>query len=321
MRIRGLLDAQPPALSFEFFPPKDDIGFWDLYRTVESLRPLSPSYVSVTYGAGGTTRRRTIDLVERIKTDIGLESMAHLTCAEATRKELGDVIDDLRAHGIENILALRGDPSEGQERFVATESGFAHANELIAFIKGRSDMCVGAACYPEGHPESADLDADLDNLRRKVDAGADFLISQLFLDNDVFLSFRDRAAKAGINVPIIAGIMPVLGVKQVKRFTDMCGASIPIDLIKKIEAVEDDAEAVRHIGMYHATQQCLDLLEHDVAGLHFYTLNRSTATRAICQFIKTNTDQSRLTHSQNRFQSQSAGFQGTPTARQPSGPM
>ena len=213
--------------------------------------------------------------------------MAHLTCLGATRSELGMVIDDLRQHGIENVLALRGDPPEGQSTFVPTEGGFAYANELVSFIRDRCDMCIGAACYPEGHPESPSSAQDMDNLKRKVDGGVDFLISQLFFDNDAFLSVRERALKAGIKVPVLAGIMPILSVRQVKRFTDMCGATIPRDLLRKIEAVEDDAEAVRHIGMYHTTQQCLDLLGHDVAGIHFYTLNRSTATRAIYQLIKT----------------------------------
>ncbi len=293
MRIRDLISERVPTLSFEFYPPTDDIGFWDLYRTIESLKPLTPTYVSVTYGAGGSNRPRTIDLVERIKSDIGIESMAHLTCLGATRSELGTVIDDLRQHGIDNVLALRGDPPQGENTFVPTEGGFAHANELVDFIRDRCDMCIGAACYPEGHPESPGLQQDLDHLKRKVDAGVDFLITQLFFDNDAFLSFRDRAVKAGIKVPILAGVMPILSVKQVKRFTGMCGATIPRDLLGKIEAVEDDAEAVRHIGMYHTTQQCQDLLTENVAGIHFYTLNRSTATRAIYQLIKTSVTQAR----------------------------
>jgi len=286
MRIRTLIDERAPTLSFEFFPPKDDIGFWDLYRTVESLKPLAPAYVSVTYGAGGSTRRRTIELVERIKSDIGIESMAHLTCLGATRAELAVVIDDLKKHGIDNVLALRGDPPEGESTFVPMEGGFAHANELVTFIRGRCDLCIGAACYPEVHPEASGPAEDLENLKRKVDAGADFLVSQLFFDNAAFLSFRDMAENAGIVVPILAGIMPILSVKQAKRFTQMCGAKIPRDLLHRIEAVEDDSEAVRHVGMYHSTQQCLDLLNHGVAGIHFYTLNRSTATRAIYQLIK-----------------------------------
>ncbi len=287
MRICDLLQQKRPSLSFEFFPPKDDIGFWDLYRTIEALEPIAPTYVSVTYGSGGSARTKTLDLVARIKSDIGIESMAHLTCVQATRAELGAIVDDLKHRGIENILPLRGDPPEGESTFVPTEGGFCYADELAAFIRERhGDLCLGGACYPEGHPESPDLDTDLENLKRKVDAGVDFLISQLFFDNDAFFAFRDRATRAGIKIPILAGIMPILSVKQIKRFTEMCGASIPKDLLRKIEAVEDDPEAVRHVGMYHSTRQCLALLEQDVRGIHFYTLNRSTATRAIYQLIK-----------------------------------
>jgi len=286
MRIVDLIELHPPALSFEFFPPKDDIGFWDLYRTIESLKPLEPTYVSVTYGAGGGTRRKTVELVGRIRADEGIETMAHVTCVGHTQAELGQVLDDLRMRGVENVLALRGDPPKGEQKFIPTKGGFAYASDLVAFIRSRCDVCIGGACYPETHPEASSAGADMDHLKRKVDAGVDFLISQLFFDNDRFLSFRDRADAAGIQVPIIAGIMPILSVKQVKRFTNMCGASIPPDLLRMIEAVEDDAEAVRHIGMYHATQQCVQLLQEDVAGIHFYTLNRSTATRAIYQLIK-----------------------------------
>jgi methylenetetrahydrofolate reductase (NADPH) len=242
--------------------------------------------VSVTYGAGGSTRKKTLDLVTRIKSDIGIEPVAHLTCVGSTRDEIARIVDELRFAKVENILALRGDPPKGETTFQATEGGFAYASELVAFIRNRSDVCIGAACYPEGHPEAPSLDADLDHLKRKVDAGVDFLITQLFFDNDDFLRFRDRAGKAGIRCPMLAGIMPVLSVKQVKRFTEMCGAKIPGKLLRMIEAVEDDAEAVRHIGMYHASQQCLALIEAGTDGIHFYTLNRSTATRAIYQLIK-----------------------------------
>jgi len=254
---------------------------------VESLKPLGPDYVSVTYGAGGSTRRKTIDLVARIKSDIGLESMAHVTCVNAARDEIASVLDELKMRGIENVLALRGDPPQGQDKFIPTPDGFSYASELVEFIKGRYKFCLGGACYPEGHPEAANVKTDLDNLKRKVDAGVDFLITQLFFDNQDFFAFRERAQKCGIDLPILAGIMPILSVKQVKRFTKMCGAHIPKDLLDRIEAVEGDPEAVRHIGTYHATQQCLNLLENDVSGIHFYTLNRSTATQAIYQYIKT----------------------------------
>ena len=287
MRISDQLKTRLPTLSFEFFPPKDDVGFWDLYRTIESLKPLSPTYVSVTYGTGADTRRKTIDLVTRIKRDIGIEPMAHLTCVGADRGELGRTVDELKSCGVENVLPLRGDPPEGESEFVPCDGGFRYASELAAFVHERhGDLCLAGACYPEGHPEAPNLETDLDNLKAKVDAGVEFLISQLFFDNARFLDFRDRARRAGINVPILAGIMPILSVRQVKRFTKMCGATIPDELMHRIEAVEDDAEAVRHVGMYHSTHQCLELLASDVAGIHFYTLNRSTATRAIYQLIK-----------------------------------
>ena len=288
MRIIDKLRDGGLSFSFEFFPPKDDIGFWDLYKTIESLRPLSPTFVSVTYGAGGSTRRKTIDLVGRIKSDIGLEPLAHLTCVGADRGEIASVLDELKGRGVGNVLALRGDPPQGESTFRTVEGGFAHADQLVRFIRSRGDgWCVAAACYPEKHPEAPDEATDLDHLKRKVDEGVDFLITQLFFDNDHFLRFRERADRAGVRVPIIAGVMPILSVSQVKKFTRMCGATIPSALLRRIESVEDDAEAVRHIGMYHSTRQCLDLLEGGVAGIHFYTLNRSTATRAIYQLIRT----------------------------------
>jgi methylenetetrahydrofolate reductase (NADPH) len=286
MKIIDILNSGKPTVSFEFFPPKDDDGFAELFKTIHALKPLHPSYVSVTYGAGGSTRRKTVELVQRIKHEIGIESMAHLTCVGATSEEIQSVLDDLSTGRMENVLPLRGDPPAGQNRFVATPGGFAYASELVAFIRSRYPFCLGGACYPERHPEAPDPGTDLTNLKRKVDAGVDFLITQLFFNNEDFLRFRDRAVAAGIRVPILAGIMPILNAKQVKRFTQMCGASIPPDLLAKIDAVEDDPDAVRQIGMYHACRQCEELLAAGVAGLHFYTLNRSTATRAIFQEIK-----------------------------------
>lgn len=286
MKIIDILNSGKRTVSFEFFPPKDDAGFAELFKTIESLKPLEPSYVSVTYGAGGSTRHKTVDIVKRIKHEIGIESMAHLTCVGATKEEIQSVLDDLLASGMENVLPLRGDPPKGVSEFVKTPGGFGYANELVEFIRSRYPFCLGAACYPETHPEAPDPETDLENLKRKVDAGANFLITQLFFNNEDFFRFRDKAVARGIRVPIVAGIMPILSVNQIKRFTQMCGAAIPPDLLSKIEAVEDDPEAVRQLGMYNATRQCEDLLAGGVAGLHFYTLNRSTATRAICQAIK-----------------------------------
>ncbi len=286
MKIIDILSAGKPTISFEFFPPKDDSGFDDLFRTIEALRPLSPSYVSVTYGAGGGTRRKTVDLVKRIKHEIGIESMAHLTCVGSTRDEIAGVLNSLRDSGMENVLPLRGDPPKGESEFKATPGGFRYASELVEFIRPNYPFCLAGACYPEKHPEASSSDADLDSLKRKVDAGVDFLITQLFFNNEDFLRFRDRAVAAGVKIPILAGIMPIRNVKQIKRFTDMCGAALPTQLLSKVEAVEDDPDAVAQLGVNHAVRQCERLLAESAAGIHFYTLNRSTATRAIFQEIK-----------------------------------
>jgi methylenetetrahydrofolate reductase (NADPH) len=287
MKIIDTLNSGRRTVSFEFFPPKSDEGFEDLFRTIEALRPLEPNYVSVTYGAGGSTRRKTVDLVTRIKNEIGIEAMAHLTCVGSTREEIAEVLTTLVQGGIQNVLPLRGDPPKGETAFKPTCGGFAYANELVEYIRsGNQPFCLAAACYPEKHPDASSSESDLENLKRKVDAGVDFLITNLFFHNDDFYRFRDRAVAAGIRVPIVAGIMPIRNVKGIKRFTQLCGASIPDPLLLKIEAVEDDDEAVAQIGMHHAVRQCEELLAHGVAGLHFYTLNRSTATRAIVQEIK-----------------------------------
>jgi len=286
MKIIDILSAGKPTISFEFFPPKDDRGFDDLFRTIEALQPLSPSYVSVTYGAGGGTRRKTVELVQRIKHEIGIESMAHLTCVGSTRDEIASVLDSLRDSGMENVLPLRGDPPKGETEFNVTPGGFRYASELVEFIRPNYSFCLAGACYPEKHPEAPSSDTDLDSLKRKVDAGLDFLITQLFFDNEDFLRFRDRAVAAGVKIPILAGIMPIRNVKQIKRFTGMCGAALPPQLLSKIEGVEDDADAVAQIGVNHAVRQCERLLAEAAAGIHFYTLNRSTATRAIFQEIK-----------------------------------
>lgn len=286
MKISAMLAAGTPTVSFEFFPPKDDAGFNHLFAAIEALRPLRPSYVSVTYGAGGSTRRKTVGLVQRIKHEIGIESMAHLTCVGANLDEITSVLDELAAGGIENVLPLRGDPPRGQTHFVPTPGGFRYASELVAFIRRNYRFCLGGACYPETHPEAPSPEADIANLKRKVDAGAEFLISQLFFDNQDFLAFRERAWAAGIGVPIVAGIMPVRSLKQTQRFAQMCGAKIPVTLLRRIEAVQDDAAAVQSVGIEHATLQCRQLLAEGVAGLHFYTLNHSTATRAIYHDIR-----------------------------------
>ena len=283
MRIDELVGKGKPTISFEFFPPKNDAGFAQLYQTVGELHSLRPSYVSVTYGAGGSTREKTVDLVQRIQKDLRIRSMAHLTCVGHTADEIGRILDELWETGIRNVLALRGDPPAGQTNFVKTEGGFGYANELVGYVRGRHDFCVGVAGYPEGHPQCLNKTRDMEHLKQKVDAGACFIITQLFFDNADFYRFRDEARGMGIDVPIIAGIMPIGNVAQIKRFVSMCGAKIPHPLLTKLESLEKDADAVYAAGVDYATRQCRDLLDQGADGLHFYTLNRSKATVEICK--------------------------------------
>ena len=286
MLIKDLLNQGTPSFSFEFFPPKTDEAFDTLVETIRELQKLHPTFVSVTYGAGGSTRRRTIDVVAKAKGELGQESMAHLTCVGSTEKELRDVLDELRTQGIENVLSLRGDPPAGTDVFEKTPGGFGYANELVSFIKENYDFCLGVAGYPEGHQEADDFDTDLANLKLKVDAGADFVITQMFFDNRFYFDFVVQARAIGIDVPLIPGIMPILNLGQIKRFTQMCGASIPEELLERLEAIKEDADAVRQCGVEHAAQQCRELLECGVPGIHFYTLNRSTSTRDIFENLK-----------------------------------
>lgn len=286
MRIIDKLKAHTPAFSFEFFPPKDAEGVERLLGTAHELKACDPTYVSVTYGAGGSTRRLTVELVERIKREVGIETMAHLTCVGATENDAALVLDQLQAGGIRNVLPLRGDPPHGTAKFERVAGGFGYASELVAFIRKRYDFCLAGACYPEKHPEAASADADLAHLKQKVDAGIDFLITQLFFDNADYFDFVARARALGITIPIVAGIMPITNLNQVKRFTNMCGSSIPSALLAKLEAAQHDADAVRAIGVEHASAQCRGLLEGGAPGIHFYTLNRSTATVEILRNLR-----------------------------------
>jgi len=285
MRIDQILGLGKPGVSFEFFPPKTESGFAQLFKTIDELHPLHPTYVSVTYGAGGSTREKTVELVERIQRDLKIRSMAHLTCVGHTAAEIGNILDDLWNAGIRNVLALRGDPQVGQSQFVATAGGFANADQLVAFVKTRHDFCIGVAGYPEGHPQCLNRIRDLEHLKRKVDNGACVIITQLFFDNDDFYRFRDAAGAMGLKIPIVAGIMPIANVAQIKRFVSMCGAKIPQSLLLRLESLEEDAEAVYAAGVDYATRQCQDLLKNGVDGLHFYTLNKSKATVQICKAL------------------------------------
>ncbi len=286
MRIVEKLGGSSPAISFEFFPPKDQAGVDGLFQTVADLAPFAPAYVSVTYGAGGSTRQLTVDLVGRIQREVGIEAMAHLTCVGATQADLSGVLEQLQQKGVQNVIALRGDPPKGATSFITPEGGFGHASELAGFVKHRGGFCIAGACYPETHPEAASPELDMSNLKRKVDAGAEFLITQLFFDNADYFAFVERARNVGITVPIIAGIMPVTNVSQIKRFTAMCGARMPDQLMQKLEPVATDADAVGEIGVQHAVAQCRELLDKGAAGVHFYTLNRSKATVEILRRLR-----------------------------------
>jgi methylenetetrahydrofolate reductase (NADPH) len=280
MRIRDALATQRPFFSFEFFPPRDDEGSRRLFETIAALQPLRPAFVSITYGAGGSTRARTVALAKEIQQQIGLTVVAHVTCIGADRAQLRVLFDDLARAGIENVLALRGDPPAGAS-FQPAPGGFAHASELIGMLRRNYGFCIGAACYPEKHPEAATFDEDLRNLKLKAEAGADFLVSQLFFDNEHFFEFDRRARAAGVELPILPGLMPITNFAQIQRFVAMCGASIPPKLRVEMEARKDDVKAVEDLGVAYASMQALGLLQSGAPGIHFYTLNRSPATRAI----------------------------------------
>jgi methylenetetrahydrofolate reductase (NADPH) len=281
VRIRELFQLGRPVFSFEFFPPKDEAGMTLLFERIRELRKLRPDFVSVTYGAGGSTRDRTVELVTRIQKEIGLTAMAHLTCVGHTREEIASICARLRASGIVNVLALRGDPPKGETQFKPVAGGFRFASELAAFLRENFDFTLGGACYPEKHVECADAETDLANLKKKVDAGVEFLVSQLFFDNQDYFRFVERARAAGIGLPIVPGIMPVTNLDQIKRFTQMCGAKLPPALVEELDRNANDAEAILRIGVDHATSQCRELLDRGAPGVHFYTLNKSSATREI----------------------------------------
>jgi methylenetetrahydrofolate reductase (NADPH) len=287
MRIDQILAAGAgPVFSFEFFPPKTAQGEQNLYTALSELRPLEPSFVSVTYGAGGSTRAKTIEIVKRIREEYGLEAMAHFTCVGATVAELRATLDEMLAAGIDNVLALRGDPPAGEEQWTKTDGGLEYSRELVELIADDYPFAIGAACFPETHIHAVSSAADLEYLAEKVRAGVDFLITQLFFDNELYFDFIARARAAGIEVPIIPGIMPITQAGQVERMASMCGACIPAELRRELHARADDPEAVLDFGVAYATLQCAELLAAGAQGIHFYTLNRSPATRAIVSALK-----------------------------------
>ena len=275
MRIRDLYDRPVPTISFEFFPPKNDAAEAALFAdTVPGLKALNPAFISVTYGAGGSTRDTTTRIVQRLRDTCGIESMPHLTCVGSTQAMLGNFLDEVLKLGFENVLALRGDPPKDQTTFQPVEGGFAYATDLIRFIHGRTKIGIGAACYPEGHVEARFKHQDWDVAAQKVEAGAEFLISQLFYDWSHFLDMEDYLRnKKNVKVPIVPGILPFLNAAQIKRFTTMCGSKLPSPIFKRIEQYADDDESVRQLGVEVCTEICAKLMNR-VAGFHFYCLNR-----------------------------------------------
>ncbi len=286
MKIIDIIRSKRPIFSFEFFPPKTEEAMIQLFETLSRVKRLNPGYISVTYGAGGGTRDKTIEIVERAKNEIGLESVAHLTCVGHSRQEIKNILDELTRSGIENVVALRGDPPTGETRFIPHPDGFKHANELTAFIRASYPLCVAVAGYPEGHVESADKETDWNFLHEKVKAGADVIITQLFFDNHDFFAFEKRMHEKGITVPIIPGIMPITNYNQIMRFTRICGAKMPAKLLSDLDVVQNDVEAVQRLGVEYATVQCRELIAHGVPGIHFYTLNKSNASQEIIKNLR-----------------------------------
>jgi len=287
MRIDELYSgATEPVFSFEFFPPKTEEGEQNLYDALKQLRELQPAFVSVTYGAGGSTRDKTIEIVSRIRAEYGLEAMAHFTCVGATETQLRETLDQMVAAGLENVLALRGDPPVGQEEWTKTDGGLEYSRELVELIRDNYGFSIGAACFPETHIHATSPDDDLRYLKEKVDAGAQFLISQLFFDNAKYFEFVDRARAIGIDVPIVPGIWPITNVAQIQRVTKLSACSLPGQLLEELHARAGEPEAVVQFGVAYATLQCAELLAGGAPGVHFYTLNRSPATRAILSALR-----------------------------------
>lgn len=286
MRVDEIIASTHPCFSVEFFPPKTDEGREQLLETARRLAKLEPDFVSITYGAGGSTREGTVEISNLLQNDVGLETMAHLSCVGETTEGLRDVLDRVGAAGIENVLALRGDPPRGQPDFVQPEGGLGSAAELAGFISENYPFAIGGACFPEVHPEAPDLESDLAYLKTKVDGGASFLITQLFFDNRVYFDFVAAARAAGINAPIIAGVIPISSYAQTERICELCDATIPQPLAEAMAAAEGDEQAEFELGVAYAAQQCADLLVRGAPGIHFYALNKAPATRAVLSSLR-----------------------------------
>ena len=282
-------DNDKPVVSFELFPPKTERGLQTLKkRVLPNLVKLCPSYITVTYGAGGSTQDSTLEIALAIKNEHNLEAACHLTCVGASKSEIDTVIRKIVDEGIENIVALRGDAPQGAEGFVAHAEGFAHANELVSHIRSQDSsrqFGLAVAGYPEKHQEAASIDVDIENLKRKVDAGADIIITQLFYDNPAFFTYCDKVRAAGIDIPIVPGLMPIQSSSQIQRIASLCGAGLPDDLLERLEDAGDDDEMATEIGTEQCIAQSNELLAYGVAGIHFYVLNRSSQIRRIMKAL------------------------------------
>lgn len=285
MKLSDLFVSQERTFSFEFFPPRDEISAVDFGINVGQLLRLSPSFVTVTYGAGGSTQERTFNLVDYLQNKIGLTTMAHYTCVNATREKVEEDLRKLQSIHIENLMLLRGDPPKGEAKFESPRNGFKHASELISYVDDQFDFCKAGACYVEKHPEASSLEEDIVNLKKKVDSGADFLITQLFFNNRYYFNFVKKAKKAGINCRIIPGIIPITSFKQIERFTGMSGTRIPAELSVRLEEHQDNPAKTYQIGVDYAIQQCKELLAGGSPGIHFYTLNKSRAAVEIFESL------------------------------------
>lgn len=283
MKIKSLFETVKPTVSFEIFPPKKESSIDGIYDTIEQLKSLNPDFISVTYGAGGTTQSNTIEIASTVKKNYGIESIAHLTCITSDKKTLESTVDQLKAKNIKNILALRGDIPEGFDP--GFNPDFKYAADLIHFLKEKGDFSIGCACYPEGHIESTKKSDDIEHLKTKVDAGADFLITQLFYDNDLFFDFREKLDIIDIKAPIIAGVLPVLNIKQIKRITELSGCSLPKKFIKILERYEHNPKALEEAGIAYAIEQTIDLMSSGIDGIHLYTMNRPDAALKIMNSI------------------------------------
>lgn len=286
MKIKDILSKGEKSFSFEFFPPKNYSSILELGINVGQLMKLSPSFISVTYGAGGSTQDASFNLIDYINNKIGLVTMAHYTCVGATKEKVEHDLKYFEKINIENLILLRGDPPKGETKFTNQGGDFNYASDLIDFVAKQEQFCIAAAGYPEAHPESTSLDMDIEHLKRKVDKGVDFVVTQLFFDNAHYFDFVDRARLAGITIPIVPGIMPITNFKQIKKFTQMCGSEIPEELVNKLEPYQDNLAKTYDIGVDYSINQCRELLENGAPGLHFYTLNKSRATVDIYSSIK-----------------------------------